>query len=185
MPVPIAAAAAVAFLKGLQAFLGKKSKDKKAKEQNRASTAALTLTQKQREDQRRARLRAANSLLGGVPATTAGGGVNTNVGLDPALVADLDKERTYDFGSALPDSGTGSTYDFLSGLFGELGDTATRAFGSRTRKPANDEFELRPTGLAPNLAPPGGITRTPFASQAPGTIDINALLEEALGPGRK
>jgi hypothetical protein len=124
MPFPaIPVAAASLFLKGLSAFAGGKAKKKQQADQNRARTAGLNIQQKQSEDSRRARLDAANSILGRVPATTAGGGVRTGVALDPALVNRLSQERTYDFGSAMPTPGTGAGWEFLSGLAGGAGDT--------------------------------------------------------------
>ena len=123
MPIPALAVAGGSLLfKGLSSFFGHKSKTKANKEQRRAQIAALTLQQKQREDARRARVDAASSLLGRVPATTAGGGVNTNVALDPELVKRLSTERTYDFSSAVPDENVGAGSAFLSGLFGGVGD---------------------------------------------------------------
>lgn len=119
LPFAIALAA-----KGTQAYLSSRSKKKQAKEGKRSTTAALQLQHKQREDARRARLQTAASMLNGVPSTTAGGGVNTNVGLDPELLRQLNVERQYDFESAVPDETQGSTDAFLSGLFGGAGDVA-------------------------------------------------------------
>lgn len=118
-----AAAIASGVLKLGGKIFGGISAKKKLNEQNRAATASMTLAQKRAEDQRRARLALANGLLSGVPATTAGGGVNTNVGLDPALFAQLDRERTYDFGSTLPKH-AGGVYGFLGGLFEGAADIA-------------------------------------------------------------
>lgn len=182
MPAPIVAAATVAFLKGLSALMNKKAKSKQGKEQNRANTEALNLAQKRSEDSRRARVRAGASLLGGVPSTTAGGAVNTNVGLDPGLVADLEKERTYDYGKTMPDSDKGATYEFLAGLLGGAGDVTTTAFGKPGPVPSPTSGTIRPGSPNSLLTPPGGITRTPWVDapvDQPETLtyeDLMALL---------
>jgi hypothetical protein len=126
---PIVAAGIGLGLKGLGKLFGGKAKKKQNDNQRNATIAGLTIQQKQAEDKRRARLALANSLLGSVPGTTAGGGVNTNVALDPEMVKQLSLERTYDFGSAVPDANAGAGSAFLSGLFGGAGDLATAAFG--------------------------------------------------------
>lgn len=132
MPSPLAIAGIGLGAKALSSLLGGRSKKKQEKSNKQAATNAANIQQKQREDQRRARLQLGNSLLGGVPQTT-GGGVRTNVALDPAVFADLNRERTYDFGSAIPES-AGGVEAFLSGLFGDVADfiphaTAAGAFG--------------------------------------------------------
>lgn len=124
MALPLAGLLAASLAaKGIGGLFGNRSKKKKAAESKRATTAGLNIQQKRSEDARRARLQLGASLLGGVPRTTAGGGVNTNVGLDPELVKQLGVERTYDFGSAVPDESAGGGSAFLSGLFGGIGDT--------------------------------------------------------------
>lgn len=126
MPLPILAVAAGALAaKAASKYFGGKAKKKQEAESNRANTAALNLQQKQQEDARRSRVELGSSLLNGVPSTTAGGAVNTNVGLDPALVEKLMLERKYDFGSTMRKPGTGAGSAFLSGLFGDIGDFAT------------------------------------------------------------
>lgn len=161
MPAPVVVAAGVtAFLKGLSALMKHKAAQKRAKEMKRANVAALTTAQKRIEDQRRAKVRTGAALLNSVPATTAGGAVKTNVGIDPSIVADLEKERTYDFESGLPDQSKGATYDFLAGLFGDAEETTTRAFGAPA--PGGTTRSNSSTGPSSLLTPPGGITRTPF-----------------------
>jgi len=127
-PLSLGLAGGSLLFKGLGALFGHKSKSKANDEQRRAQIAALTLAQKQREDARRARLELGSSILNRVPATTAGGRVNTNVALDPELVKKLGMERTYDFGSAVPNENAGASSAFLSGLFGGAGDLATSMY---------------------------------------------------------
>lgn len=141
MPLPILAVAAGALAaKAASRYFGGKAKKKQEAESNRANTAALDIRQKQGEDERRSRVRLGTSLLNGVPSTTAGGAVNTNVGLDPELVNQLMLERKYDFGSAMQKPGTGAGSAFLSGLFGDVGDFATSygagAFGGAAGRAA-------------------------------------------------
>jgi hypothetical protein len=136
-PATIALLASLGF-KGLSSLFGGRSRRKKEDESRRATTAGLTLAQKQREDARRARLALASGLLGGVPATTAGGGVRTNVGLDPALLARLDQERTYDFGSTLPRS-VGGIDAFLEGLLGGAADVVPRMIDPEANAAAGGE----------------------------------------------
>lgn len=176
MPAPIVTAAVVtALLKGLGHVFGQKGKKKREAEQRRATVATKTTRQKMAEDARRSRVRAGASLLGGVPATTAGGAVNTNVGLDPALVADLEKERTYDFESTEPKAGVGATWDFLDGLFGDAGDVVTRAYGTDpVAAAAAPRGGVLPGSPSSPLTPPGGITRTPWVDDA---LSIEDLLK--------
>lgn len=118
---------------------GDKAGQKKGQESRRAAIEQANLRQRMSEDQRRRRLQLGNSLLSGVPAQT-GGGVNTNVGIDPAIFAELNRERTgtapgakevargtYDFGAAMPDPEAGASDAFLSGLFGTVSDIGLRA----------------------------------------------------------
>lgn len=143
MPIPLAAAAAIAALgKGVGSILKSKGQNKKNQEAYRSTVAAKNLAQKQVEDKRIGNLSLANSLLSRVPKTTAGGAVNTNVALDPALVAQLSKPREYDYASATPKP-VGGTYDLLAGLFDTAGDVAT----------------YLPTGKPPVSAGVGGATR--------------------------
>lgn len=124
-PVTIATLASLG-IKGLSSLFGGRSKRKQQAETNRATTAGLNIRQKQSEDSRRARLALAQGLMGRIPATTAGGGVRTNQGpLDPALFDQLNQERTYDFGSAMPKS-AGGMDAFLEGLFGGAADVIPR-----------------------------------------------------------
>lgn len=118
-------------IKGLGSLFGHKAAKKKAANTRAATISGLNIQQKQKEDARRARLQLGSSILGRVPKTTAGGGVNTNVGLDPELVKALGVERTYDFGSAVPDESAGGGSAFLSGLFGGIGDTIPYLVGGR------------------------------------------------------
>lgn len=114
--------AAILAAKGISALEKKKAQSKQNDSQRNATIASLTLRQKQSEDARIARLKLGADMLGRVPKTTAGGGVNTNVGIDPELLKQLEIARTYDFGSTVPDGNAGSTDAFLSGLFGSAGD---------------------------------------------------------------
>lgn len=138
---PVTLAAIFAGLKGLGGLFGSRSRNAQYDANRDATIASLTLRQKMSEDQRRARLALAMGLLGGVPETTAGGGVRTNLDLDPALIADLDKERTYDFGAAVPER-AGGLDAFLSGLFGTAGDTVG------AMKPSPSAAPTVPTGAA-------------------------------------
>lgn len=122
-------AAAILAAKAGKAYFGSKAKKKQNDAQRTADVSALTIEQKQREDARRARVDAGASLLNGVPGTTAGGGVNTGVSLDPELVKRLGLERTYDFKSAVADRNAGAGSAFLSGLFGDVGDTVAGMYG--------------------------------------------------------
>src|SRR4051812_25078332 len=124
IPLVVALAA-----KAGQSYFGNKAKKKQAESNRNANIAQLTIGQKQREDSRRAHLALADSMLNRIPKTTAGGGVNTNVGLDPELVKQLGVERTYDFASAVPDGAAGSGSAFLSGLFGGVADTVPYGVG--------------------------------------------------------
>jgi hypothetical protein len=99
-----------------------KAKKKQNDESRRALIAQLTTGQKQREDSRLAHLNIGSSILGRVPTTTAGGGVNTGVALDPELVKQLGVERTYDFASTVPKDTTGASA-YLGALMGEVGNT--------------------------------------------------------------
>lgn len=176
MPAPIVTAAVVtALLKGLGHVFGQKGKKKREAEQRRATVATKTTRQKMAEDARRARVRAGASLLGGVPQTTAGGAVNTNVGLDPALVADLEKERTYDWGAGIPDESKGATWEFLGGLFDDAGDVPTYAYGTDpVAAAAAPRGSIPPGSPSSLLTPPGGITRTPWVDDA---LSIDDLLK--------
>ncbi len=140
IPAPVLIAGGSLALKGLSKLFGGKSKKKQEKEAKRAATAGANLQQKRGEDQRRGRLQLGNSLLNGVPQTT-GGGVRTNVALDPAVFEGLNAERTYDFGSTIPE-GVGGSEAFLSGLFGDAADflpeaAAAGAFGGTPNPEAN------------------------------------------------
>lgn len=185
MAPAIAAAAAAAFLKGIGALFGSKGRKKKEQAQRQATVSALTTRQKQQEDRRRSNVRLGSSLLNTVPETTAGGGIRTNVGIDPAVVADLEKERTYDFESMVPQAGAGSTYDFLSGLFGGAGDVAVRAFGGPAAAPAAVSGMIPSGAPSSPMTPPGGLTRTPWDVNAgqPHALSIEDLL--ALSRGDK
>jgi hypothetical protein len=195
MPLPLLAIAAGALAaKAASKIAKKKAQSNANKEQKRATTAQLTIGQKQREDARRARLDAGSSLLGGVPKTTAGGGVNTNVGLDPELVKRLGVERTYDFGSALPDANKGATWALLSGLFGDVGDFgadyAMGGMGGGSTAPWQDVSRsagsnpwAQGTAQLPGWdrgAPNGGSTPLHFmgGDDSPGTLDWEELFRQ-------
>lgn len=122
-------AAAILAAKVGKAYFGNKAKKKANVEQKRADVSALETQQKKGEDARRARVQAAGSLLNGVPKTTAGGGVNTGVGLDPELLASLGVERKYDYASGIADRNKGAGSAFVSGLFGDVGDTVASMYG--------------------------------------------------------
>jgi type II secretory pathway pseudopilin PulG len=121
--------AAILAAKAAKSYFGNKAKKKQNTNQRNAAVAGLTFQQKQREDARRARLKLGGSMMNSIPATTAGGSVNTNMGIDPALLEQLGIERTYDFGSAVPDYNAGAGSAFLSGLFGDVGDTLGYMYG--------------------------------------------------------
>lgn len=121
--------AGILAAKAAKSYFGHKAKKKQNNAQRSATTAQLTIGQKQREDARRAKVSLGGSILGNVPKTTAGGAVNTGVAIDPELLKQLGVERTYDFQSAVPDNNAGSGSAFLSGLFGDVGDTLAGAYG--------------------------------------------------------
>lgn len=159
MPLPLLAIAAGALAaKAGKSYFAGRAKKKQEAESNRANTAALNLQQKQREDQRIASNKLGASLLNGVPKQGALG-INTNVGLDPALMDQLNVERTYDYGSAMPKPGTGAGSAFLSGLFGDIGDTLV-TYGTG--------------GLSPRPATPAPVTST---ADANGGMSIEDLLK--------
>lgn len=133
--------------------LKSRAKSKQAKRDRKAQIAALGIGQKQKEDTRRSRVALGNSLLGGVPATT-GGGVRTNVGLDPALYEQMMKERTYDFGAAVPEQG-GAMSEFLAGLFGDIADTVPYGVGD-----PNDPNRLQGETRPMQGGPTGGVNQT-------------------------
>jgi type II secretory pathway pseudopilin PulG len=146
-----------------KSYFGNKAKKKQNDEQRKAEVSALTLQQKQREDARRARVAAAGSLLNGVPSTTAGGGVNTGVGLDPALLAQLGLERTYDFGSAVPDRNKGAGSAMLAGLFGDVGDTLGSMYGGKMGgggAPAGATYNATEAWNTPGAAYHGGMPQS-------------------------
>lgn len=170
---PLAVAGLGLGLKAAGSFFGGRSKKKQEKENKKAAVNGANIQQKKSEDTRRGRLAVGQSLLNGVPAQT-GGGVNTNVAMDPALFEGLNRERTYDFGSAVPES-VGGTEAFLSGLFGDTADflpfaAASGALGPGAAGGAN--------GLMPGANPLGG------AGAGNGAITLDQLLE-LLGQGQR
>jgi len=160
MPIPLAVPLALGGLSKLAGFFSGK---KKAKEQKAAAerarvaqVAGLNIGQNQREDQRIARLNLAQSLLGGVSPTTAGGRVNTNVALDPELVKRLGVRRSYDFNSAVPvgaDPGAGAGSAFLGGLLGDLGGAAAQARSAPGAVGGFGGSEFRPADI-PGMGQP-------------------------------
>ena len=106
-------------------LFGASSKKKQEQAQRDATVAGLNLNQTMGEDRRLARLKLAESLLGGIGQSPAyGGRVNPNTALDPNLVAALGARRSYDFSKTVPKAGAGMGSAFLSGLFGDLGSAA-------------------------------------------------------------
>ena len=106
----------------LGGLFGHKAKQKQAAEQRRAQIAQGELANNMSEDKRLARLNLGSSILGNLkPGAAYGGHVNFNTAIDPALLAQLQQRRKYDFASATPDANVGSGSDFLGGLFGGLG----------------------------------------------------------------
>lgn len=152
MPIPaplIAAGASLAF-KGLGSIFGGKAKRKQEKANKQAATNAANIRQKQSEDQRRARLQFGASIANSLPA-------HRGAGVDPKLLESLMQERTYDFGSAIPESAGGADA-FLSGLFGDAADMVPDAYGA---------------GIFGKVPVPGGIN--PGAGV--GGLTIEELLE--------
>lgn len=115
-PATIAAVAGVGS-KLLGGLFGKKSKDKAGKEQMRAQTEALNLKQRMGEDKRLGQLGAGQSIM----QQLAGRGF-TNI--SPEAAASLGQRREYDFSKAVADPTAGSGSGFLSGLLGDVSDTA-------------------------------------------------------------
>lgn len=161
--------AAILAAKAGKAYFGNKAKHKANDEEKRAATAALNTQQKQREDARRGRLKLGASMLSSVPKTTAGGGVSTNLDIDPAILDALGAERTYDFGATITDRNKGAGSAFLSGLFGDVGDTLTSAY---THGLGGDDGVTAPwqdvsrTGANPwangTASLPGGLSSAPL-----------------------
>lgn len=151
----------------LSGLFKKKSKDAQAKEQRRSMIASLNLRQKQQEDSRLGRLQLAQSILSHIPAQSAGGRVNTNVYLDPAVMERLGQERQYDFSSAVPDETKGGAWGFLSGLFGDVGNTLPYMAGGG-----------RPGGMGvlQGVDVPTGATAPTAAGQPGGALSIEDLL---------
>lgn len=159
---PLLSAGIMLGLKGLGSLFGGKSKEAQYDENRDATIAGLGLKQKMSEDRRRAILALANSLMNRIPETTAGGGVRTNIGLDPAIFEMLNKERSYDFASAVPES-KGGVSGFLSGLFGGAAETIP--------------YMKSPTAAASPTTPS---TPNPFADPnfnlAPPTVTLDDLM---------
>lgn len=195
--MPWIVAGGILAAKAGQAYFSGRSKKKKAEEQKKAATAQLTVGQQQREDVRRGRLELGASMLSRVPKTTAGGGVNTNVALDPDLVAKLGVERKYDFASTVPDQAAGNGSEFVSGLFGGAGDALAGAYGhglgggGGSPTPSSMLYNRGsgpqlPGGMGPQYAPLYPVDRTgamgsePIGSDghAPTTVDIGELLRQ-------
>lgn len=127
----------------LTAVFGHRAKSKSNDEQRRATTAGLTLAQRQREDARRGRVDLGSNLMS-----------RAGVALDPELVARLGRERTYDYGSAVPNSNAGAGSAFVAGLIGDLANGAdeTAAYMS---SPATAGAAVGAPGAAASV--PGGV----------------------------
>lgn len=160
--LPLLAGGALA-VKGASKLFGHKSKTKANDEQRRAATAALNTRQKMTEDKRIGRLKLGASMLGSVPKTTAGGGVNTNLDIDPAILAQLGAERTYDFGSTVPNMNEGATWAFLSGLAGDVGDFGVDYAASRLGGDPESRLNAAAGAQGP-LAGGPGLAATPTVS---------------------
>ena len=134
MPIPLAVPLALGIGSKIASFFGGRGKakaQKKAAESQRlAQIRRMELGQKGSADTRRSRLSLAQALLGGMPGTTAGGHVQTNVALDPEILRQLGIERKYDFSEAVgseADPGAGAGASFVGGLLGDLGSAASTA----------------------------------------------------------
>ncbi len=118
----------IGLLTGLFGGLfGGKGKEEQAANQRAAQIASLNLKQKMAEDQRLANVGIGSSILKGLGAGTGhyGGRVDmSNFALDPALVAKLSKERTYDFSKAVPDQMAGAGSSALGDFFSSIPSTA-------------------------------------------------------------
>lgn len=152
---PLLSAGIMLGLKGLDSLFGGKAKEAQYDENRDATIAGLGLKQKMSEDRRRAILALANSLMNRIPETTAGGGVRTNIGLDPAIFEMLNKERSYDFASAVPES-KGGVSGFLSGLFGGAAETVPY-LNSPLSQPGQPGAVPQPAAGAANI-PSGDLT---------------------------
>jgi len=176
MPIPALAVAGGSLLfKGLSSLFGGKAKKKQYNVQRNAAIAGLNIKQKQGEDARRARLQLANSILSRVPSTTAGGGVNTNVALDPELVKQLGVEHTYDFGSAVPEYAGGGVNGFLEGLFGGAADTLPYLGGG-----GNADAAAGGPIQGVDISPTAGAASAPSASP---TVSWDELFRQSGGGG--
>jgi hypothetical protein len=161
MPIPaplIAAGASLAF-KGLGSIFGGRAKKKQERANKQAATNAANIQQKRSEDQRRARLSLGASMANGID--------RPGMKIDPALLEQLMQERTYDFGSAIPESAGGSDA-FLSGLFGGASDLVPSAYGAGV-------FGAVPPDATGGIAGQGG---------GPQTITLDDLME-LMGQGRR
>lgn len=162
-PVTIAALVSLGA-KGISALFGHRASNARNANQRSAQIAGLNLQQQRSEDSRRARLNLGAGMLNGVPGSTAGGRVNTNVALDPELLRTLGQERRYNFAAAVPNESAGSGSNVVAGLFNGVADTAPYAISGA--RPA------APTGLGnisfDQLMELVGRRRAPGSGPAPG-----------------
>lgn len=158
--------AAMLVAKGIQAVEKKKSASKQFNAKRDAEIASLNLRQKQNEDTRIGRLKLGASMMGNVPATTAGGGVQTHAGLDPELIKQLEIEKKYNYDQTVP-TDAGAFDAFVAGLAGNASDVLSRYGGSGS-----------PTGSANPAALPTSMlyNRTAAGPQLPGGGPQNAQL---------
>ena len=104
-------------------LFGNKAKQKQAEEQCKAQIAGLNLQQNMGEDKRLARLNLAQSILGKINSNSPayGGRLNFNTAIDPAVLAQLQQRRSYDFAPTVADQNVGAGTGLLGGLFGGAG----------------------------------------------------------------
>lgn len=102
-------------------LFGHKSEQKQNEAQRQAAIAQLQLKNQMGEDSRLAGVNLGSSILGKIQSQP-GSRVNYSGAIDPAVLAELQKRREYDFSKAVPDTNAGGGYGLLSGLFGGAGD---------------------------------------------------------------
>ena len=129
--MPIAIPAAIIAGKLIGGFLQNKGKAKQAKEQRRADIAGLNLKQTMGEDKRLGRLNLAQSILGNLkPGAAYGGRVNFNTAIDPAVLAELQKRRSYDFSKVVADQNVGGGTGLIGSLFSDAANAVGSAYGT-------------------------------------------------------
>jgi hypothetical protein len=124
-----------------------KGQQKQASNQRNAQIAGLNLQQNMGEDKRLARLNLAQSILGGIKSQP-GSRVNYSGAIDPAVLAQLQQRRQYDFAPTVGDPNAGAGSGLLGSLFGGAGDLMGEIDFQRNQK-------RKPVTSAINYSIPG------------------------------